>query len=140
MSSKVTETAEAPAEQVSADAVSAAQVPVGQAPVGQGELTHPAAGDLAIGPILAALAEPARLSIIRSVDTLVAGPEGVLCTDVWEHTGLGGTKSTMSHHYKVLRDAGVVEMWWAGPKKRIRLRRGDLDDRWPGLLDACLKG
>ena len=39
----------------------------------------------------------------------------------------------------VLRDAGVVEMWWTGPKKRVRLRRGDLDARWPGLLDAVLK-
>lgn len=112
--------------------------PTAEPPVEQYELTHPAADALTIGPILSALAEPARLTIIRSVGEL-AGADGVTCTEVWEHTGLGGTKSTMSHHYKVLRDAGVVEMWWTGPKKRVRLRRTDLDARWPGLLDAVLK-
>ena len=106
--------------------------------VGQYELTHPGEDAVELTAVLSALAEPARLTIVRTVAGCTS-EGGMACSEVMEKSGLTATKSTMSHHYKVLRDAGVVEMWWTGPKKRVRLRRGDLDARWPGLLDAVLK-
>jgi DNA-binding transcriptional ArsR family regulator len=98
------------------------------------ELTHPATADLQLATVLSALAEPARLAILRSVAAL--GESN--CTEIWDHTGLGGSKSTMSHHYKTLREAGVVHMRWIGARKYVTIRRADLDARWPGLLDAIL--
>jgi DNA-binding transcriptional ArsR family regulator len=98
------------------------------------ELTHPAAADIQLPAVLAALAEPARLRILRSVATLGESS----CTEIWEHTGIGGSKSTMSHHYKILREAGVVQMRWIGARKYVTIRRTDLDARWPGLIDAVL--
>jgi DNA-binding transcriptional ArsR family regulator len=98
------------------------------------ELTNPPVEELQLAAVLAALAEPARLKILRAVDDL--GESN--CSEIWDHTGIGGTKSTMSHHYKVLREAGVVFMRWIGARKYVSIRRADLDARWPGLIDAIL--
>lgn len=98
------------------------------------ELTHPAAESLQLPVVLGALAEPARLAILRSVAELGESS----CSEIWEHTRLGGSKSTMSHHYKTLREAGVISMRWIGARKYVAIRRADLDARWPGLLDAVL--
>ncbi len=101
------------------------------------ELSHASADAVELTTVLSALAEPARLTIVRTVADYGA-EGGMACLDVWEKSGLTGTKSTMSHHYKVLREAGVVVMWWVGAKKHVRLRRELMDVRWPGLLDAIL--
>jgi DNA-binding transcriptional ArsR family regulator len=98
------------------------------------ELTHPAVEVLQLPTVLAALAEPARLSILHTVADFGESS----CTEIWERTGLGGSKSTMSHHFKTLREAGVVNMRWIGARKYVSIRRADLDARWPGLLDAVL--
>jgi DNA-binding transcriptional ArsR family regulator len=105
--------------------------------VEQYELSHPGEDAVELTAVLSALAEPARLTIVRTVGE-IAGDGSVACTDVWEKSGLTATKSTMSHHYKVLREAGLVVMWWVGAKKHVRLRRELVDVRWPGLLDAIL--
>ncbi|MEY9891478.1 DNA-binding transcriptional ArsR family regulator [Catenulispora sp. MAP12-49] len=103
----------------------------------QYELSHPGDEAVELTAVLSALAEPARLTIVHTVSDY--GSEGgMACLDVWEKSGLTATKSTMSHHYKVLREAGLVVMWWVGAKKHVRLRRELMDVRWPGLLDAVL--
>ena len=48
------------------------------------------------------------------------------------------TKSTLTHHFRVLREAGVISQEVAGTSKLNTLRREDLDARFPGLLDAVL--
>ena len=48
------------------------------------------------------------------------------------------TKSTLTHHFRVLREAGVIEQRIEGTAKLNSLRREDLDRRFPGLLDAVL--
>ncbi|GAA1960535.1 transcriptional regulator [Catenulispora subtropica] len=101
------------------------------------ELAHADPDAVDLTAVLAALAEPARLKIVRTV-AAYGGDDGIACLDVWEKSGLTATKSTMSHHYKVLREAGLVVMWWVGAKKHVRLRRELVDVRWPGLLDAVL--
>ncbi|WP_157555451.1 ArsR/SmtB family transcription factor [Nocardia crassostreae] len=47
-------------------------------------------------------------------------------------------KSTMSHHYRVLRESGVITVRQDGRIRYVRLRRADLDARFPGILDAAL--
>ena len=51
---------------------------------------------------------------------------------------LGLSKSTMTHHFRILREAGVVEQRREGTARLTSLRRDDLDARVPGLLDAVL--
>ena len=52
--------------------------------------------------------------------------------------GLSVAKSTASHHFRVLREAGVIQMRAEGTQYINSLRRKDLDSRFPGLLDAVL--
>src|SRR5262245_14078617 len=83
--------------------------------------------------VLRALADPVRLDIVRQL----AG-----CTGAGElqcgHIELPVTKSTASHHLKTLAEAGITAEREAGRSKFIRLRRGALDRRFPGLLDSVL--
>ncbi len=50
------------------------------------------------------------------------------------------TKSSASYHWRVLRESGVVEQRREGRYLYLRLRRADLDDRFPGVLDAVVRG
>jgi hypothetical protein len=49
-------------------------------------------------------------------------------------------KSTMTHHWRVLRDSGVIWQQPSGRENLLVLRREDLDARYPGLFDAILSG
>jgi len=82
--------------------------------------------------VLAALADPVRLEIVRAL----AATEGELaCGQIPVSVG----KSTMSHHFKVLREAGIVETREDGTRRMQRLRKSDLEARFPGLLDSVLR-
>jgi DNA-binding transcriptional ArsR family regulator len=91
---------------------------------------HPSCKDLELSAVLHALSDPARLAIVRS---LAAGDE---CTCGTFELGL--SKATLSHHFKVLREAGVVRTRPDGRKRMLSLRAGELGERFPGLLDAVL--
>jgi DNA-binding transcriptional ArsR family regulator len=96
-------------------------------------LHHPASEDLEIAAVLHALSDPHRLQIVRA---LAEGyPEPRAC-GTFE---LEITKSTLTHHFRVLREAGVIEQRAEGTTKLNSLRRDDLDRRFPGLLDAVLE-
>jgi DNA-binding transcriptional ArsR family regulator len=83
--------------------------------------------------VLQALSDPIRLEIVRQL----AG-----CGDCGELTcgqiELPVTKSTASHHFKTLTAAGVIAHREAGTRKFVRLRREELDGRFPGLLESVL--
>jgi DNA-binding transcriptional ArsR family regulator len=51
---------------------------------------------------------------------------------------LGLSKATLSHHFRVLREAGLVRTRLDGRKRLLSLRADDLEARFPGLLDAVL--
>jgi len=93
-------------------------------------LHHPPAHSLELTGVLHALADPVRLEIVRA---LASGCE-VRC-GAFE---LPVTKSTRTHHFRVLRESGVIEQQTAGTAVVNRLRRDDLDRRFPGLLDSVL--
>jgi DNA-binding transcriptional ArsR family regulator len=50
------------------------------------------------------------------------------------------SKATRSHHFRVLREAGVTHTRLEGTHRHVSLRREDLDARFPGLLGAVLLG
>jgi DNA-binding transcriptional ArsR family regulator len=94
-------------------------------------LETPARHELELTAVLHALSDPGRLAIVRQLAT-----DGVprACGTF----NLPVSKSTMSHHFRVLRDAGVIEQLAVGRTKMTTLRRDDLDARFPGLLASVL--
>jgi DNA-binding transcriptional ArsR family regulator len=68
------------------------------------------------------------------VRALAASEEPIACGNF----ALDVSKSTRTHHFRVLREAGIIEQRRQGTCKLSTLRRADLDARFPGLLDAIL--
>ncbi|MFI1165717.1 ArsR/SmtB family transcription factor [Streptomyces sp. NPDC020801] len=95
------------------------------------DLPHPTRAEIRLEGVLHALSEPLRLQIVRE---LAAGGDELSCSQF----GLPVTKSTTTHHFRVLREAGVIRQIYRGTAKMNGLRRDDLDDLFPGLLDALL--
>jgi DNA-binding transcriptional ArsR family regulator len=95
------------------------------------ELHQPAVEDLDLTTILQALGDPVRLTIVRAL--AVSGEQ--VCGSM----DLGISKSTRSHHFKTLREAGITDTRVEGTHRHISLRRDDLEARFPGLLDAVLQ-
>ncbi len=94
-------------------------------------LEYPARETLELTSVLHALSDPMRL---RVVATLATEDQPRACGSF----GLPVTKSTLTHHFRVLRQAGVIEQHLVGRTKMTSLRRDDLDARFPGLLDSVL--
>jgi DNA-binding transcriptional ArsR family regulator len=92
---------------------------------------HPNIDDVAVEHVLHALSDPVRLDIVRQLardgEATCAALDG------------GRPKSSMSHHFRVLRGAGLVHTRIAGVQHMNTLRRDELNGRFPGLLDAVLK-
>jgi DNA-binding transcriptional ArsR family regulator len=91
------------------------------------DLASPRREDLRIESIFQALSDPVRLQIVRA---LVADEGARACGTF----GLPVSKSTASHHFRVLREAGVITQRDEGRKRMTTLRRDDLEARFPGLL------
>ncbi|MDG9701022.1 helix-turn-helix transcriptional regulator [Streptomyces sp. DH37] len=102
-----------------------------QSPNAARELEHPAPGEIRLEDVLHALADPVRLRIVR---TLAASEEDLSCSLF----DLPVSKSTTTHHFRVLRESGVISQSYRGTAKMSALRRGDLDRLFPGLLDSVL--
>ena len=96
------------------------------------DVAQPDTENLDLTTVLAALADPGRLATVRSL----AGSGEASCSALRELSGLDCTKSTMSHHLKVLREAGLTRTRVDGTHRLVSLRREDLESRFPGLLDA----
>ena len=95
---------------------------------------EPAAGDIQLPRVLAALADPHRLAAVR----FVARHSESWCMQVIQEAELPMTKPTFSHHLRILREAGVVTKRIEGAKGYMSVRKADLDRRFPGLIDAVL--
>ena len=95
------------------------------------ELYHPSREQITLPGVLHALSDPLRLDLVRQLDGEgIERPCGSFDLPI--------AKSTATHHWRVLREAGVVRAREEGTKKYHSLRRGDLDARFPGLLDSIL--
>ncbi|MFH9086565.1 ArsR/SmtB family transcription factor [Streptomyces sp. NPDC017673] len=94
-------------------------------------LPHPVREQIRLESVLHALSDPMRLQIVREL----AAKEGELTCSQFD---LPVTKSTSTHHFRVLRESGVIRQVYRGTAKMNGLRRDDLDGLFPGLLDSLL--
>lgn len=92
----------------------------------------PATEDIRMTDILRALGDPGR---VRILEVLSDGEFHPCSIDVYP---IDVQKSTLSHHFKSLREAGLTQTKTEGRNGYVRLRKADLDSRFPGLLDALL--
>lgn len=95
------------------------------------KLQHPDLSNVTLANILYALSDPIRLSIVKSL----AHSGEQTCGSF----NLPIAKSTASHHFRVLRESGILHMRPAGTQYLNSLRRTELDQRFPELLEAILK-
>jgi DNA-binding transcriptional ArsR family regulator len=83
--------------------------------------------------VLQALSDPVRLEIVRQLAGCGGGELG--CSAVVVPV----SKSTASHHFKALLNAGVIAERGEGTRKFFQLRRAELDEQFPGLIDSVLR-
>ena len=92
---------------------------------------EPHLDEMTLAAVMAALSDPMRVAIVRQL-----AAEGERTCGTFD---LGISKATRSHHFRVLREAGVTHTRAAGTHRHVSLRRDDLEARFPGLLNAVLE-
>ena len=95
-------------------------------------LAHPGRSELRLDALLSALSDPLRRQIVGQ---LADGPDDQACSAFQ----LPVSKSTSTHHFRVLREAGVIEQHYRGTAILNSLRAADLEAKFPGLLRAVLQ-
>jgi DNA-binding transcriptional ArsR family regulator len=93
-------------------------------------LHHPRVDELELAEVLHALSDPVRLEIVR----LLADQKERPCSAVEAKVA----KSTLSHHFKVLREAGITFTRANGTHRLVTLRTEELEERFPGLISSVL--
>lgn len=93
-------------------------------------LSHPSREELSLPSVLHALSDPVRLEIVRKLNDRDELSCGQVSAPV--------SKSTLSHHLRVLRDCGVTWTRCEGTQRFVSLRKADLEERFPGLLGCVL--
>jgi DNA-binding transcriptional ArsR family regulator len=96
------------------------------------QIAHPERDEIELGAVLHALSDPVRLRVVRA-----------LANESCEHASgsfdLPVTKSTCTHHFKILREAGIIHQRREGTRRLNTLRHEDLEARFPGLLETILR-
>ncbi|WP_227980959.1 ArsR/SmtB family transcription factor [Nocardia spumae] len=86
--------------------------------------------ELRLDTVLGALSDPLRLRIVREL---------LLSSEAFDHPcgwfGIDRPKSSLTHHFKALRTAGILRQRQYGLERRSQVRIDDLQSRFPGLLD-----
>lgn len=91
---------------------------------------HPPAEEIQLPAVLYAFSDPIRLELIRFIERNGESRCGDFGPDI--------PKSTMSHHFKVLRESGITRTRVAGTQRYMSLRTDDLEGKFPGLLKSVL--
>lgn len=95
---------------------------------------HPATEDITLSGVLSALADPNRLKIVQG---LIGQKEVMNCAAAAPCPDMA--KSTLSNHFRVLREAGLIRTTKKGVEHQNTVREADLNARFPGLLKTILK-
>jgi len=98
------------------------------------QFVHPSLEDITLAGVLGALADPMRL---RIVGNMVKKNDCVSCSEATPCPNMA--KSTLSHHFRILREAGLIRTTKIGVENRNILRSEDINKRFPGLLNEILK-
>lgn len=98
-------------------------------------LIHPAIDDVTVEGILHALSDPVRAAIYMS---LAGASAPCTCSTFINIAERAIPKSTLSMHFKVLREAGLVRSERQGVEMKNTSRCGELNERFPGLIYAII--
>jgi DNA-binding transcriptional ArsR family regulator len=90
--------------------------------------------EIEVVDVLHALSDPVRLGMVRQLACCDDGGE-LSCGQI----EVSVAKSTATHHLKVLFRAGLTAEREQGTRKFVRLRRAELEARFPGLLGSVLR-
>ena len=96
------------------------------------QIAHPKRDEIELPAVLHALSDPVRLKIVAAL----AGGDGDLTCGSFD---VPVSKSTCTHHFRVLREAGVIHQRPQGTSRLNTLRRDDLEARFPRLLETILE-
>jgi DNA-binding transcriptional ArsR family regulator len=94
------------------------------------QLRHPLLAEIRLTEVLAALSDPVRLEVVAALAD--GGERG------WSEFDVKIANSTLSHHMKVLRQAGVINHRKDRTRCFVSLRP-ELEESFPGLLQCILK-
>ncbi|MNH31160.1 Helix-turn-helix domain protein [compost metagenome] len=94
------------------------------------DIQHPLIEQITLSSFLHALSDPVRLDIVRQL----AKGDALTCGQLAPNR----PKSSMSHHFKILRDAGLIRTEPRGKEHYNSLRRREIDIRFPGVLSSVL--
>lgn len=97
-------------------------------------LPHPAREQIELPAVMDCLSDPIRLAIVYTLAKREKEAGELRCGDFYSLSG----KSNLAYHFAKLREAGLMETRAVGTARLMKLRRDDLDARFPGLLDAVL--
>ncbi|ADI12243.1 ArsR family transcriptional regulator [Streptomyces bingchenggensis BCW-1] len=96
-------------------------------------LPEPARDELRLEVVMAALSDPLRMGVVRTL---------LLESAAYDHPcgwfGIDRPKSSLTHHFRALRDAGLIRQRQYGLERRSHVRIDDLQTRFPGLLDLIV--
>jgi DNA-binding transcriptional ArsR family regulator len=95
-------------------------------------LHHPDTSEIELAGVMHALSDPVRLQMVRA---LAGRDEPCACGSI----DVPVSKSTRTHHWRVLRENGLIRQTEQGTSKLTELRRDDLEARFPGLLRIVLE-
>jgi DNA-binding transcriptional ArsR family regulator len=99
-------------------------------------LFHPSIEDVTVEGILHALSDPVRVAIYADI---VSANSSQTCSSFLHITERDIPKSTLSQHFKTLREAGLIRGERFGVEMRNTARCGEIEQRFPGLLPAIVK-
>lgn len=99
----------------------------------QRPFVHPAIEDVTLESVLFALADPARLEIIKR---LAGGTCGMNCSTA---APADMPKSTQSYNFQILREAGLIRSERRGTEVVNAVRCTEIEKRFPGVLSSVLK-
>jgi DNA-binding transcriptional ArsR family regulator len=98
-------------------------------------LRHPTRDQIELATVLDCLSDPIRLAIVYRLAQYERDATELRCGDFNELSG----KSNLAYHFAKLRESGLMLTRIVGTNRLMRLRREDLEARFPGLLDAVIK-
>ncbi|MBJ6723339.1 ArsR/SmtB family transcription factor [Geomesophilobacter sediminis] len=94
------------------------------------DILQPLPNEISLSKVLHALSDPVRMEIVLKIAK--AGQVACGAFDI------PMPKSTLSHHFKVLRESGVVTSRREGNELMNSLRSEELEERFPGLLKSII--
>lgn len=97
------------------------------------QFIHPSKEEITLTGVIGALADPVRLRIFIS---MVERQSAVSCTQLSPCENMA--KSTLSHHFRILREAGLIRTTKQGVENRNCVRQDDIEERFPGLVEKII--